>query len=51
MVLGMDRASSIIKMVVCMMETGSKIKCKDMESCIINQVLFFIILGKIAYEG
>ena len=47
----MGKASSIIKMVECMMEIGFKIKCKDMENCIINQVLFFIILGKIAYEG
>lgn len=47
----MDRVSSTIKMVVCMTETGFKIKCKDMGNCIINQVLLFIISGKIAYDG
>ena len=47
----MDRVNSFIKTVECMMETGSKIKCKVMENCIINQVLLFIITGKIAYEG
>lgn len=47
----MDRAISTIKMVVCMTETGFKIKCKGMGNCIINQVQLFIISGKIAYDG
>lgn len=47
----MVRENSFIKMVACMTEAGFKTKCKDMENCIINQVIFNLILGKIAYDG
>jgi len=38
----MVKENFFIKMVACMMEIGFKTKCKDMENCIINQVLFFL---------
>lgn len=34
-----------------MMVNGFRIKCRDMESCIISLVLFILFLGKIAYDG
>lgn len=47
----MVKENFFIKMVACMMEIGFKTKCKDMENCIINQVFFFLMSGKIAYDG
>jgi hypothetical protein len=47
----MVRASSIIRMEACMMAAGRTTRCRAMDDYIISQVCFYIILGKIAYEG
>jgi hypothetical protein len=47
----MVKENSFIKTEECMMVNGFRIKCRDMESCIISLVLFILFLGKIAYDG